>query len=381
MKKTLAVILAILMMTSLLCTGAYADGETMNFSVTSATGSRGDEVTITVSITSCPTIVGMQVGISYDTNVLERVSFSNAGMSGLEVGTSATWLSANDTGSTYIGPMLTLVFRIKDTAAFGPSTVTINPKVSDLDENRVPCIVTPGTVTVTVAAHDHIWDAGTTTPATCIKNGQTVYKCTVVGCTETKTETIAATGHKWDNGTVTTAPTCTAKGVKTFKCTNSGCTATKTEEIAATGHKWDSGKITTEPTCTKAGVKTISCTNSGCKETKTEAVKALGHSWKDAEVVKAATCTAGGSKKVVCQREGCGAEDTVNTPALGHAWGNAKVTKAPTCTQPGVQSVTCPRGCGAATTTAIATVAQMFSPASLQSTPMMILLRPMIAGA
>ena len=52
MKKTLAVILAILMMTSLLCTGAYADGETMNFSVTSATGSRGDEVTITVSITS-----------------------------------------------------------------------------------------------------------------------------------------------------------------------------------------------------------------------------------------------------------------------------------------------------------------------------------------
>ena len=35
----------------------------------------------------------------------------------------------------------------------------------------------------------------------------------------------------------------------------------------------------------------------------------------------------------------------------------------------------------AATTMAIATVAQMFSPASLQSTPMMILLRPMIAGA
>ena len=146
----------------------------------------------------------MQVGISYDTNVLEKVSFSNAGMSGLEVGTSATWLSANDTGSTYVGPMLTLVFRIKDTAAFGPSTVTINPKVSDLDENRVPCIVTPGTVTVTVAAHDHIWDAGTTTPATCIKSGQTVYKCTVAGCTETKIETIAATGHKWDNGTVTT---------------------------------------------------------------------------------------------------------------------------------------------------------------------------------
>ena len=167
MKKTLAVILAILMMTSLLCTGAYADGETMNFSVTSATGSRGDEVTITVSITSCPTIVGMQVGISYDTNVLEKVSFSNAGMSGLEVGTSATWLSANDTGSTYVGPMLTLVFRIKDTAAFGPSTVTINPKVSDLDENRVPCIVTPGTVTVTVAAHDHIWDAGKIGRASC----------------------------------------------------------------------------------------------------------------------------------------------------------------------------------------------------------------------
>ena len=270
MKKTLAVILAILMMTSLLCTGAYADGETMNFSVTSATGSRGDEVTITVSITSCPTIVGMQVGISYDTNVLEKVSFSNAGMSGLEVGTSATWLSANDTGSTYIGPMLTLVFRIKDTAAFGPSTVTINPKVSDLDENRVPCIVTPGTVTVTVAAHDHIWDAGTTTPATCIKSGQTVYKCTVAGCTETKIETIAATGHKWDYGKITTEPTCTEEGVKTISCMNSGCTETKTETVPALGHDWDEGTVTKEPTKKETGEKVLTCQN--CGETETEVI-------------------------------------------------------------------------------------------------------------
>ena len=346
MKKTLAVILAILMMTSLLSTGAYADGETMNFSVTSATGSRGDEVTITVSITSCPTIVGMQVGISYDTNVLERVSFSNAGMSGLEVGTSATWLSANDTGSTYIGPMLTLVFRIKDTAAFGPSTVTINPKVSDLDENRVPCIVTPGTVTVTVAAHDHIWDAGTTTPATCIKNGQTVYKCTVVGCTETKTETIAATGHKWDNGTVTTAPTCTAKGVKTFKCTNSGCTATKTENVAATGHKWDNGTVTKAATYTETGIKTFTC--KVCQATKTEDIpKVHTHDYtRLGEIIEGPYCETEGKRWMYCSYEGCNERVLMPVPAIGyHDWDteHTECLKKATCTEKGTMLMHCKR--------------------------------------
>ena len=104
MKKTLAVILAILMMTSLLCTGAYADGETMELSVTSATGHRGDEVTITVSIISNPTIMGLQADIQYDTEVLEKVSFK-ADMPGMLIQTKALFVADDATvGSSYVGP-------------------------------------------------------------------------------------------------------------------------------------------------------------------------------------------------------------------------------------------------------------------------------------
>ena len=74
MKKTMALILTVLLMTSVLCTGAYAEGGTLSFAVSSASGSSGDEVTITVSITSNPTIAALEFGISYDPNVLEKIS-------------------------------------------------------------------------------------------------------------------------------------------------------------------------------------------------------------------------------------------------------------------------------------------------------------------
>lgn len=39
------------------------------------------------------------------------------------------------------------------------------------------------------------------------------------------------TEHRWDAGTVTKAATCTQKGIRTYKCTAVGCKQTRTEEI------------------------------------------------------------------------------------------------------------------------------------------------------
>ena len=96
-----------------------------------------------------------------------------------------------------------------------------------------------------------------------VKQGDTVLEAadgtyTTAAITGATTITIATHQHKWDNGTVTTEPTCTVKGVKTFKCTVSGCTATKTEEVDTVAHTFKSDTSATakvEPTCTATGTE------------------------------------------------------------------------------------------------------------------------------
>ena len=44
------------------------------------------------------------------------------------------------------------------------------------------------------------------------------------------------TEHRWDAGTVTKAATCTQKEIRTYRCTAIGCKQTRTEELPALGH-------------------------------------------------------------------------------------------------------------------------------------------------
>ena len=97
-----------------------------------------------------------------------------------------------------------------------------------------------------------------------VKQGDTVLTAvddiyTTAAIAGATTITIATHQHAWDNGTIDPEPTCTVKGVKTFKCTVSGCTATKTEDVAATGvHTFESAASATakvEPTCTATGTE------------------------------------------------------------------------------------------------------------------------------
>ncbi len=167
---------------------------------------------------------------------------------------------------------------------------------------------------------EHTWDAGEITKAaTCKDKGVKTFKCTVEGCTGTKTEEIAIDANNHVNTEVLNAKdaTCTEKGYTgDTHCKDCDTTVTGTDiaaighdmtktvsakvpatcekdgkeavmgckncdhteggaVIKATSHKWDSGKVTKEPTVSAEGVKTFTCVNSGCNETKTEAVAKL----------------------------------------------------------------------------------------------------------
>ena len=241
-----------------------------------------------------------------------------------------------------------------------------------------------------VEKENHAWDEGKiTTAASCTKDGEKTFTCTV--CKATKTEAVKATGHSysawaklndkqhqrvcandkihvekenhaWDEGKITTPATCTKDGVKTFTCTV--CKATKTAAVKATGHSygawtklndtqhqrvctndkthvekenhtWDEGKITTPATCTKDGEKTFTCTV--CKATKAEAVKATGHSY------------GAWAKLNDTQHQRVCANDAAHTETAAHTWDDGSVKKAPSCTTAGETTYTC-TGCGATVT-------------------------------
>ncbi len=81
MRKTLSAILtAILLLTCVLCTGAYAQ-DAFSLGVSSVSGARGDKVTVTVEISSNPGIAVLNFGVVYDESVLELVGSSCSGLS------------------------------------------------------------------------------------------------------------------------------------------------------------------------------------------------------------------------------------------------------------------------------------------------------------
>ena len=149
MKKTVsAILMTILLLSCVLCTGAYAaDGFALG--VSSVSGARGDKVTVTVDITSNPGIAVLNFGVIYDESVLELVGSSCSGLSDAMFGGKYIWVDAAN--NTYTGTILTLTFRIRDDAPLGESNITLDSPldVGNFNEERLSCTPAAGTVTVT----------------------------------------------------------------------------------------------------------------------------------------------------------------------------------------------------------------------------------------
>lgn len=332
MKKITAFVLVMLMVLSM-ATTAFAAGTAI--AVSSATAAQGENVTVTVNLSGNPGMAMLELGISYDTTRLEKVSFAASGLPGGMVNESAVWIGTGD--SAYNGTILTLNFKVLDNAPVGDAEVEVWVKsAANWNEDDISISVSSGKITVTKPAHNHIWDAGTvTTAATCESAGVKTFKCTVAECTETKTEPIPATGHTFGEWIETKAPTCTDKGSETRKCV---CGETETRDVAAKGHTFGEWTETKAPTCTEKGTESRKCV---CGETETRDVAATGHTYGEWTETKAPTCTEKGNETRKCV---CGETETRDVAAKGHTYGEWKVTKAATCTEKGEETRECTCG-------------------------------------
>ena len=195
--------------------------------------------------------------------------------------------------------------------------------------------------------HTHQWDEGkVTTPATCTTEGVKTFKCTVKGCTETKTEPIAAQGHDF------TKEDTAAKYLKTAgNCVDEAeyyksCSRCSESSKGHNGEATFNGDkdLTKHPTdkleanqdcceshedsnCTKHGTR---CTACGHFVEST----LVGHTFGDWETVTEATETTDGLKKRTCV---CGHFETETILATGHTHVTGKLVEAvePSCNTPG----------------------------------------------
>ncbi len=364
MKKRIIKIFSMLMvLLIMLCSmptvPTYAAGNG-SLSMNSASGSRGDTITLSVNLNNNPGLVTMTIKVSYDTSVLQLTNVSNPGLLvGAQLNTSygspytISWVDgATTTNNTKTGTIATFTFKILDSAAIGDSTVTLQFVDSyDSDYNENSFTATSGKVTVTCKHSYGNWT----------KVNDSTHKRTCSICKKEETA-----NHTWNSGSVTKQPSCKETGIKTYTCT--ACNATKTETISKTtthkygnwtkvndtthkhicsvcskeetaNHSWNSGSVTKQPSCKETGVKTYTCT--ACNATKTETIsKTTTHKYGNWTKVNDTT------HKHICSV--CSKEETAN-----HSWNSGSVTKQPSCKETGVKTYTC-TACNATKTETIA---------------------------
>lgn len=279
MKKLITLILVTLLTCVLILPVAAAETPEMTIAASSSTVSRGDTITVTVSISKVEKCTAVGLGLSYDTNAFEYVDGSyqlltaNTTTDSFKYVSSAGGYVANIMMAgeqTVSGNLFSFSLKVKDTATLDQSLTISGTTSLRVSNSAVTCSLKSASVTVSCS---HSYDAGKiTTEATCTTDGTKTYTCSA--CGKTKTETIKATGHSYDGGKVTTEATCTKEGTKTYTCAT--CGDTKTETIAKKSHSYTS-KVTTEATCAAKGEKTYAC--STCGDSYTESIAKLAHTY------------------------------------------------------------------------------------------------------
>ena len=133
MKKVLATILTVIVLDYLLIFSVSAAG-TGSLGVTSAGGKPGDTVALAVNLNSNPGLITMRFSVSYDSD-LELIKVENSGLlngwtiPSPEISSPYTirWADSLATvNNTKAGEIVTLTFKIKDSATIGDKTVTLN---------------------------------------------------------------------------------------------------------------------------------------------------------------------------------------------------------------------------------------------------------------
>lgn len=326
--------------------------------VSTVSGHRGDEVSVTVSLTSNPGIAGLVFSLTFDNKVLKLVDVKEPANTDDEFIFYEPIIkndAINDTSINYIGYafasgksnitktgiVYTATFKILDEAAIGTTQLNIAGRngqdtadVSNIDEKAVPIEVTAGSVTVTC---EHKHTETVKTAATCTKDGLEVVTCK--DCKEVISSTVLkSTGHKYGDWIVDKAVTCTEDGEEYCEC--SVCHNKITQKIEHKGHVAGTSEVTKEPTCTKEGTRITKCTV--CSEVlKTETLAKKEHSWGEWKTTVEPTCQKDGKKESVCSVCGETKSEVIPKSEEYHKYTDYTVTKQATCKEEGTLTAYC----------------------------------------
>ena len=349
MKKiVISLMLAVLVLST--CLFSVSAAGTGSLSATSASGYRGDTVTVNVNLSNNPGLITMKFQVSYSSN-LTLLSVSNSNLLGgwtipaptIQSPYTVRWSDSLATvNNTANGKLVTLTFKINDDAKIGTETVSITFNESrDATGGRNTFNSTSASITIKCRHEYGNW--------TKLDNNQHGKTCSI--CNDVQKES-----HDWDKGTETKTPSCKEEGEKTYSC--SVCNGTKTETLEKTNnhnygdwvntdssnhthtcsiclkeesvaHDWNS-VVTLKPTCKDPGTKTYTCKADGCGATYTEELPVddnahvFGNLTAVDDVNHKDTCS-------VCKQE----------LTLSHKYNSGTITKKPTCKEEGEKTYTC----------------------------------------
>lgn len=145
MKKLLSIVLAIVLL-GVAPFSAVADGEG-RVEITPSVNEvqPGDTFTASMDVTSNPGVMFFSFTPSYDRDKLELVSMVGANSSWTCV-TSANWDGAND--ETFTGSMVTLTFRVKESAQEGAVGISGSVEAFNYNEQEIAFAVIAGSVMI-----------------------------------------------------------------------------------------------------------------------------------------------------------------------------------------------------------------------------------------
>ncbi len=154
--KKLSLLLVLVLLVGTFSVTAFADGAA-KATISSATASAGDTVTLTVNVTNNPGMTGIQLYIGYDSNVMSYVTAKGGSSSfytekSKEQGANPVKLvlanfSLKEISGDFVAA--TVDFKINDNAKAGEYTVSISSvEAYDADIAPVACTAENGTITV-----------------------------------------------------------------------------------------------------------------------------------------------------------------------------------------------------------------------------------------
>lgn len=228
MKKTLSIIIALVMLLGLAIPVSATAVATFTFTPDAASYNVGDTVSvaITVKCTEEVNSIGL-ADFTFNTSALEFVEFDYKKARD-QVSKDAQFRTLDDENrvislgygkgdeDAYDGSICVATFTVKAGATAGDYTISATPVVK-MDSDVKESTVVPATVTVAASGHSHSYGEWTYVDATNHKKS----------CECGEDDIVEA--HTWNSGVVTTEATTKAEGEKTYTCTV--CGGTKTEVI------------------------------------------------------------------------------------------------------------------------------------------------------